>query len=337
MSRCRIGRSHGPYHFACRGWKHKEPLGGGPVDRPEWTRPEVGRAEEHGWRHQRMDWFCIRWRGAHGDQFNRASRTNCQPASQPETSRMSGKGANPKGPGAATKHAEARTERAQRGTTPKARLPIPTGPDPCMLAKIRALVTMQLWESSVPGHNLVYQLPSDRRGLLIRDGEALEPFRKVASHHEAVLVPCRGDRVGTGDVNRQLFHRNPDDVLVQRLPSSPTSLQHCAVAFVADPAHVSTHSGPVETLLRQRQGACRAQMGPDHPSMELLEKTAASIRPGRLTGAAIPVPPTHGTVGVAPRLPGITVPTGAIAPWLLVTPARCPPSGAGRSRPASIS
>ena len=59
--------------------------------------------------------------------------------------------------------------------------------------------------------------------------------------------------------------------------------------------------------------------------------------PGRLTGAAIPVPPTRGTVSVAPRLPGITVPTGAIAPWLLVTPARCPPSGAGRSWPASIS
>ena len=75
-------------------WKHKEPLGGGPVDRSEWTHPEVGRAEEHGWRHQRMDWYYIGGRGAHGDQFNRASRTNCQPASQPETSRMSGKGAN---------------------------------------------------------------------------------------------------------------------------------------------------------------------------------------------------------------------------------------------------
>ena len=132
-------------------------------------------------------------------------------------------------------------------------------------------------ESSVPGHNLVYQLPSDRRGLLVRDGEALEPFRKVASHHEAVMVPCRGDRVGTGDVHRQAFHRNPDDVLVQRLPLSPSFLQHCTVTFVADPAHVRTHSGPVETLFRQRQGACRAQMGPDHPSMEPLEKTAASI------------------------------------------------------------
>ena len=100
----------------------------------------------------------------------------------------------------------------------------------------------------------------------------------LASHHEAVLVPCRGDKVGTGDVHRQAFHRNPDDVLVQRLPSSPSFLQHCAVAFVADPAHVSSHSGPVETLFRQRQGACRAQMGSDHPSMEQLEKTAASIR-----------------------------------------------------------
>ena len=81
MSRCRIGRSDGPYHFACRVWKHKEPLRGGPVGRPEWTRPEVGWAEEHVWRHQRMDWYYIGGRRAHGDQFNRASRTNCQPAS----------------------------------------------------------------------------------------------------------------------------------------------------------------------------------------------------------------------------------------------------------------
>ena len=29
---------------------HKEPLGGGPVGESEWTRPEVGQAEEHGWR-----------------------------------------------------------------------------------------------------------------------------------------------------------------------------------------------------------------------------------------------------------------------------------------------
>ena len=59
--------------------------------------------------------------------------------------------------------------------------------------------------------------------------------------------------------------------------------------------------------------------------------------PGRLSGAAIPVPPTRGTVGVAPHIPGITVSTGAIVLWLLVTPARCLPSGAGCSRPASIS
>ena len=137
---------------------------------------------------------------------------------------------------------------------------------------------MQLSEGSILGHNLVYQLPSDRRGLLVRDGETLEPFRKVAFHHEAVLVPCRGDRVGTGDVHRQAFHRNPDDVLVQRLPSSPSFLQHWAVAFVADPVHVSSHSRPVKTLFPQRQGACRAQMGSDHPSMEPLEKAAAPIR-----------------------------------------------------------
>ena len=90
--------------------------------------------------------------------------------------------------------------------------------------EIRALVAMQLLESSVSGHNLKYQLPSDRRGLLVRDGEALEPFCKVASHHEAVLVPCRSDRVGSGDVHCQPLHRNTDDVLVQRLWSSPPSL-----------------------------------------------------------------------------------------------------------------
>ena len=137
---------------------------------------------------------------------------------------------------------------------------------------------MQLWEGSISGHNLLYQLPSDRRGLLVRDGETLKTFRKVASHHEAVLVPCQGDRVWTGDVHRQAFHRNPDDVLVQRLPSSPSFLQHCTVAFIADPAHVSSHSRAVETLFRQCQGACSAQMGSDHPSMEPLEKAAAPIR-----------------------------------------------------------
>ena len=115
--------------------------------------------------------------------------------------------------------------------------------------EIRALVTMQLSESSVSGYNLEYQLPSDSRGLLVRDREALEPFRKVAPHHEAVLVPRRGDRVGSGNVYGQSFHRNPDDVLVERLPPSPASLQHCTVALIADPAHVGSHSGPVETLL----------------------------------------------------------------------------------------
>ena len=73
---CRIGRGNGPYHFASGGWKNNEPLGEWPVNRPEWTHPEVGRAEEHGWCHQQMDWYYIRGRGAHGDQFNRASRTN---------------------------------------------------------------------------------------------------------------------------------------------------------------------------------------------------------------------------------------------------------------------
>ena len=85
------GRSNGPSHLAARGWQHKEPPGGGPVGESEWTRPEVGRAEGHGWRRRRMDWYYIAGRGAHGNQFIRASRTNCQPA---ESSGMSGKVAN---------------------------------------------------------------------------------------------------------------------------------------------------------------------------------------------------------------------------------------------------
>ena len=60
------GRSDGPSHLTARGWKHKEPLGGGPVSESEWTRPEVGQAEEHRWRRQRMDWYNIVGRGAHG-------------------------------------------------------------------------------------------------------------------------------------------------------------------------------------------------------------------------------------------------------------------------------
>ena len=49
----------------------------------EWTRPEVGLAEEHGWCRQRTGWYYIGVRGAHRDQFNRASRTYCQQDSQP--------------------------------------------------------------------------------------------------------------------------------------------------------------------------------------------------------------------------------------------------------------
>ena len=37
-------------------------------------------AEGHRWRRQRTDWYYIAGRGAHGSQFIRASRTNCQPA-----------------------------------------------------------------------------------------------------------------------------------------------------------------------------------------------------------------------------------------------------------------
>ena len=49
-------------------------------------------AEGHRWRRRRTDWYYIAGRGAHGSQFIRASRTNCQPA---ESSGMTGKGVNP--------------------------------------------------------------------------------------------------------------------------------------------------------------------------------------------------------------------------------------------------
>ena len=48
-------------------------------------------AEGYRWRRRRTDWYYIAGRGAHGSQFIRASRTNCQPA---ESSGMTGKGAN---------------------------------------------------------------------------------------------------------------------------------------------------------------------------------------------------------------------------------------------------
>ena len=63
----------GSYHSVRKGWKHQELLGGGPVGEPEWTPPDVGLAEEHGWRRQWTGWYYIGMRGAHRDQFNRAS------------------------------------------------------------------------------------------------------------------------------------------------------------------------------------------------------------------------------------------------------------------------
>ena len=103
----------------------------GPVGRP------VGLAEEHGWRHQRTGWYYIGGRGAHGDQFNRASRTNCQQASQLARNQQDVRKRNePEGAntvpqvresGAATEYAEARPEHASGGTTPKTRLPVLLG------------------------------------------------------------------------------------------------------------------------------------------------------------------------------------------------------------------
>ena len=54
---------------------------------------------------------------------------------------------------------------------------------------------MLLSECSISCHDLVYQLPSDHCGLMVRDGEALKPFREIAPHHQAVLVPHRGDGI----------------------------------------------------------------------------------------------------------------------------------------------
>ena len=73
----------GSYHSERKGWKHQEQLWGGPVGEPEWTRPDVGLAEEHGWRRQWTCWYYIGTRGAHRDEFNQASQTNCQQDSQP--------------------------------------------------------------------------------------------------------------------------------------------------------------------------------------------------------------------------------------------------------------
>ena len=86
-------------------------------------------AEGHRWRRRRTDWYYIAGRGAHGSQFIRASRTNCQPA---ESSEMTGKGANPQEqipcPQCGRhvqrrKHEKAPEEPARRGTATKARLP----------------------------------------------------------------------------------------------------------------------------------------------------------------------------------------------------------------------
>ena len=72
-----------PNHSTRRPWKHQEPLGGGPVCESEWTRPDAGLAEAHGWRRQRTGWYYIETRPAHQAQFNQASRTNCQQNSGP--------------------------------------------------------------------------------------------------------------------------------------------------------------------------------------------------------------------------------------------------------------
>ena len=77
-----------------------KPLGGGSIKNRQGRVQSASQnglarksaAEGHRWRRRRTDWYYIAGRGAHGSQFIRASRTNCQPA---ESSGMTGKGANP--------------------------------------------------------------------------------------------------------------------------------------------------------------------------------------------------------------------------------------------------
>ena len=59
-----------PYHSIRRGSKQQEQPGGGPVGEPEWTCPEAGPAEEHGWSHQRTGWYFIETQPSHQAQFN---------------------------------------------------------------------------------------------------------------------------------------------------------------------------------------------------------------------------------------------------------------------------
>ena len=94
------GRKHQPvgadgsYHSTRKGWKHQQPLGEGPVGELEWTRQDVGPAEEHGWRRQRTGWYYIR--NANSSRRSvQSSESNELPASQPvhsEASRMTGRG-----------------------------------------------------------------------------------------------------------------------------------------------------------------------------------------------------------------------------------------------------
>ena len=57
--RCQDEGTNGPYHSTRKGLKHQEQLGGGLVGEPEWTRPDVGLAEAHGWRSQWTGWYYI--------------------------------------------------------------------------------------------------------------------------------------------------------------------------------------------------------------------------------------------------------------------------------------
>ena len=89
------------------------------------------------WRRQRTGWYYVGVRGAHRDQFNRASRSNCQQDRQPspkpagcpekELTPRSKCPAPSAGSGCSDSICETRAEHAAGGTTPETRLPILLG------------------------------------------------------------------------------------------------------------------------------------------------------------------------------------------------------------------
>ena len=135
---------------------------------------------------------------------------------------------------------------------------------------------------------------------------------------------CRHScRHGRSSIRLQAIHMHH----CERLVSFPAHDDPSSIQYFGD----EHRAKPRELQLRSPSSFQRYVVNPYQLS-SLLHGTAGegcrADRPGRPTGAAIPVPPTCGTVGAVLCLPGITIPTGAIAPW---------PTGRGclRSRASS--